>query len=344
MSEDDHTAQHYNHRELYHHVLGMNARDWEAVRETAHQMMGGSPSPMWSDEQGGSLHLAGSLALGGQEFAAGGFSHDDLKDILLCPSPAAAGRLLELENDVQGSGFKNAMKHVLKKAKHVVHKASKWIGTTGVDIGRSVYKGVNEGSKQVAKVADAVKQIPTIGDYAAPIAKIAHKVADTTDKYSPLVGKALDTIEKVADRPKEHGEKAVKAVIENPEQVAKSVAHVVKTAQDTHDAGKTLDAIQSVATGSGLHAGGEMPIDIPKPKKSRKKKSGEPSVSFQMEDMKQGKRPKKHMRKQSMAFSEKKAGKLAEPPVEEGGMLSLPTHTAGSMRLAGRIDPRRIRY
>src|SRR5690242_5459840 len=96
-----------NHKQMYHHLLTTPRHQWEAVREAASQMLGGYPSAMWENENGNAMDIGGMY--GGAMYIAGGFNHEDVRDILMCPSPAAAARLVDLEHDSKGSGFKNAL-------------------------------------------------------------------------------------------------------------------------------------------------------------------------------------------------------------------------------------------
>ncbi len=155
-----------DHKDLYHMVLNFTPGEWEAVRESAHQLMGGAASPMWG---GIDIPVGGAAFIGGAEEP----TYSDLKDVLMTPSRGGAARLLELEHDARGSGFKKAIKKASKHAskffkqgkKHLstINEISKEIGDMGGPIGdyaKAVHSVTNPGMENINRaehIAKAVK-------------------------------------------------------------------------------------------------------------------------------------------------------------------------------------------
>jgi len=176
-----------DHRDLYHHLLDMPNSQWEAIRESAHQMLGGAASHMWGDmgydseedKKGGAYNIGGGHS---REY-----NMHDLKDILMTPSPAAAARMLELEHDAKGSGFKSAVKKAWKGSQKLLKGASK-----GLNKVHSALGDINE-------ITSAMSQQPgPLGEYATNLNKVGKEaqsavkaVQDATEATGEASGKDI---------------------------------------------------------------------------------------------------------------------------------------------------------
>lgn len=150
-----------DHKGLYHMVLNFTPGEWEAVRESAHQLMGGAASPMWGeiDNPGGAAFIGGG---------ADEPSYSDLKDVVMTPSRGGAARLLELENDARGSGFKKAIKKASKHASKFFKQGKKHLNT------------VNEVSKEIGEMGGPV------GDYANKVHSYTNPAVENVNKAETI--------------------------------------------------------------------------------------------------------------------------------------------------------------
>lgn len=330
------------HKEMYHTLLNMHPAHWEAIREAAHQMMGGTPSKMWHDEHGM------PLSAGPAEADGGGYGLEDLRDIVLTPTPQAAGRLIELEHDAGGGSF-------LKSIKSAAKSASKHIASVG--------KYVNKGLKIGKNVADVASDLGgPIGEYGKTASNILGKAQDIKDKYEPLAHKAADTVGHVADaasNPRGALTNVVN-VLKDPEQLksavnqGKDVYDTLKSNSDLHDKiSKTLDAASNAAKNISrgndnnndeteqkiMEApGNPAPADSGAGLPTKKKRKGGKISKAQIGKMQAGKKEKK---RKNTSYG----GMKEDMPKPEGSGMEIAggMPIAGGMRIGGKIcrDPRK---
>lgn len=182
-------------QEMYHRVLRASPREFELYRETASQLIGAQPSPMW-----------GKIVQGDQKEPL----LSDIKNyhqIINMPTPHSAARLLEAEHGLgQGGGFFRSMHHVLGKV-------------------QDYYGGFKKGLGFVQKNQDALSMIPVVGQYVKP----AVKVLDKGDKYigptlkagSDLSGKLSGAQKNTSDKSNEVATVATVDTVENKKLISK---------------------------------------------------------------------------------------------------------------------------
>ena len=346
------------HREMYHTLLNMPPSHWEAIRETAHQMMGGTPSKMWHDDAGG------ALSAGPAEDDGGGYGLEDLRDIVLTPNPQAAARLIELEHDAGGGSFLKSIKSTAKNAgKHIASlgKAKTWdkIYSTG--------KSAISTGKDIADVVSGIGG--PIGSYGQAASNVLGKAKDVANKYEPLAHKTGQTVENAVNAAKDIKEDP-KGAIHNVINIAKDpeqrnaaisgakdlIGHLKGNADISSKVDKTLDAVNSISSSvknnnnkdendmsekvmeapannatDAAAAGGGL-------KKKRGKKAGGKISKAQVGKMQEGKRQKKRKEK---SFG----GMKNDMPMPDGGGMDIGggMPIAGGMRIGGKIcrDPRK---
>lgn len=255
-----------DHKDLYHMVLNFTPHEWEAVREGAHQLMGGSASPMWGD--GGAFDIGGAMDTGGGD---GEPSYHDLRDVLMTPSRGGAARLLELENDARGSGFKKAIKKATKHANKFFKQGKKHLGT------------INEVSKEIGEMGGPV------GDYAKQVHSYTNPAVQNVEKAENIVktvknAKASDmgnTKENIrtgvqlanaalsGDSAKERATN-VKNVVKDKVSKAYGSGFDVGGVEDEEMAGRMMDEAGAMDIGGAMEVGAGMVGDG----KKKKKKGG----------------------------------------------------------------------
>jgi len=175
-----------NHKQMFHHLLVTPKHQWEAVREAASQMLGGAPSAMWENETGNAVEIGGGM-YGGAQYIAGGFNHEDVRDILMCPTAAAAARLVELEHESKGAGFKNALNKAIKLGKNIYHGAKKG------------YNDVSKGLNVASRIADtAAKHY----DIAKPAAQTLHNIQSNKKEIEDVAKEHAKNIKDIVNAAK----------------------------------------------------------------------------------------------------------------------------------------------
>lgn len=245
-----------DHKQMYHSLLDMPHSQWEAIRESAHQMLGGSASDMWGeidhdDSDGAGYHIGG------------GYNMHDLKDVILTPSPAAAARMVELEHDAKSGGFHKAVKKAWAKSQKFFGHANKGLSK------------VNKGLDTVNKVTGVLAAVPSPFQEYAISANEAGKSLHEGTKAAEDVSKKLS--ETSLDQVKDMAVSALK----DPNTYVK-IADLANKAQQG-DAGSMNTggamAIAGSATNPQPDAGG-MPVNalvtdeapMPEEKGKRKRK------------------------------------------------------------------------
>lgn len=156
-----------DHSKLYHQILNFTPHEWEAVRESAHQLMGGAASPMWGEIE----RSGGAMDIGGGDDEP---SYSDLRDVLMTPSRGGAARLLELENDVHGSGFKKALKKAVKHTGKILKGSKRHLQT------------LNEVAAEVGDMGGPV------GDYAKTVHSYTNPTLENVNKAEKIAKAVKD--------------------------------------------------------------------------------------------------------------------------------------------------------
>lgn len=204
--------------EFYHWVLNLNASEWEAIRESANQLIGGAASSMWARHK---LKPENSKLR---------TSMHHYRDILMTPNKGAGARMLELDHDTKGAGFKTALKHAVRGAKNIVKKVNR----AAPKIIASAAKGAQEVGKvasKVGKVASAVGTIPGLEEIGLPVAAAAESVSKVVKTANPLLDKARDLKDKKSLT--SAVSKAAKKAVKDPNKVAKTISNI----QDAYKTG-----------------------------------------------------------------------------------------------------------
>lgn len=218
----DRSAKHFwaeiedmDDKQFYHWVLDLNAKEWEAIREAANQLLGGAVSSMWTghglDSQGAGLKT----------------SMHHYRDILLTPNKGAAARLLELEHDAKGSGFKSAIKHSVKTAKHIVKKTGRAIDKALPKVAKFASKAArvaSDISKGIESGATIAAAVPGLQEYAVPALEASKAANQAFAAAEPIIrkGEKIGESKSGLNELKKIGEYANK----NPNEVAEHIRNV----------------------------------------------------------------------------------------------------------------------
>lgn len=262
-----HHPDEQSHADLYHKILNFSPHEWEAVRESAHQLMGGAASPMWG-EIGSGFDTGGAMDIGGEEP-----TYNDLRDVVMTPSRGGAARLLELENDVRGSGFKKALKKAIKHTGKILKGSKKHLET------------INEVSKEIGEMGGPV------GDYANRVHGATSQGLEHANKAEAVYNAAKNAKPGDIGNTKENirtGVQLANAALtgNNAKERAENVKNVVKgkvqeklsgSGLDTGGAedigGRMMDEAGAMDIGGAMEVGaGNM--SSPEDKKKKKKKGG----------------------------------------------------------------------
>lgn len=269
-----------SHQELYHHLLQMTPYEWEATRESAHQMLGGSASNMWTDERGGAITIGGAYAMGGAMTIGGGhspFHLDDLKDIVLTPTSQAAARMVELEHNAKGSGFKSGVIKALRGAKHIYDK-----GKSAFSKGSKIYKGAVNVARKARPILDIAEELPVVGEVARGAKNLV---------VDPLL--ALDSRRKAMQQKIQPTLDKLKPVAN---QIGNEVNKITASNEDKPEAKTEAAPDINAAQGSGLDKKMFMHMDP----------EMEDDIDEQIQKNKKKKRSKKHYGDQSKSDEEEK--------------------------------------
>lgn len=239
------------HKDLYHMVLDFNPREWEAVREAAHQLMGGAASDMW-----GSIGEGGSMYIGGGDDEP---SYSDLKDVLMTPSRGAAGRLLELEHDAGGAGFKKALKKSVKHAKKIFKGSKKHLSTLN-----SIAAEVSE---MGGPVGDYAKQIHNVTNPTLENVNKAERIANAVANAKPSdlgntrenirTGVQLANAALTGNSARERAENVANVGREKIREKYGSGMDFPGGAEEIGGANSIVAGAEDIGGGSGMYAGAE---------------------------------------------------------------------------------------
>lgn len=149
-----------NEKEMYHHLLNLTPQQFEAYRETATQMLGGVPSPMWDKIADPKEPLESD--------------ENEYENIMRMPNQHAAARLLDADaNSPTGGGFYKALKHVGRKV------------TRLYKMGRGALNFVDRNK-------DLLLDLPGVRDYKEGISGFLDTAVAIDDVVNPLVDAAID--------------------------------------------------------------------------------------------------------------------------------------------------------
>lgn len=155
-----------NEKEMYHHLLNLTPQQFEAYRETATQMLGGVPSPMWDKIANGKEPLESD--------------ENEYENIMRMPNQHAAARLLDADaNSPTGGGFFKALKHVGRKV-------------------TSLYKMGRGALNFVDRNKDLLLELPGVRDYKEGISGFLDTAVAIDDVVNPLVDAAIDASKNTA--------------------------------------------------------------------------------------------------------------------------------------------------
>lgn len=227
--------------EFYHWVLNLNASEWEAIREAANQLIGGNASSMWSHH---------NLKPQNSKLKT---SMHHYRDILLTPNKGAAARMLELDHDTKGSGFKSALKHSVRGAKKIFKKVNR-AAPKAIAKGAEVIGKIGQGAKKAAEIVDAAVKIPEVqkalGESGKQLQEGLKGVHEGVNESAPILAKAknlkhkksltkelkkaskaaiadpnktVDTIKNIQDAYKEGGDKVGKKIISGISATSKAI-------------------------------------------------------------------------------------------------------------------------
>lgn len=204
--------------EFYHWVLDLNARQWEAIREAANQLLGGSVSKMW-------------MPISAKDKAAGLKSGmQNYRDILYMSNKGAGARLVELEHDAMGQGFKSALKHSAKSGRkmllNVAKKFDKGLPKAAKAIGKTV-EGIGKAANIVSGIAApiaAANPESKLGQLASQVNDAALISGDASSRAAPLAEKAKELGNKKSGL--KELKKAAKNIEKNPMKLGQDLANI----------------------------------------------------------------------------------------------------------------------
>lgn len=149
-----------NHKDMYHHLLNLSPQQFEAYRETATQLLGGVPSPMWDKI----VDSKEPLEADPKEY----------EEIINMPNQHAAAKMVESDaSSPTGGGFWKALKHVGRKV-------------------TNLYKGSRGALKFVDRNKDLLLELPGIRDYKENISGFLETANALDETLNPLVDAAID--------------------------------------------------------------------------------------------------------------------------------------------------------
>lgn len=195
-----------NEKEMYHHMLNLTPQQFEAYRETATQMLGGVPSPMWDKITDGKEPLESD--------------ENEYENIMRMPNQHAAARLLDADaNSPTGGGFFKALKHVGRKV-------------------TSLYKMGRGALNFVDRNKDLLLDLPGVRDYKEGISGFLDTAVAIDDVVNPLVDAAIDASRNAATpedrgRLKKMAEKSIDSAIDTHMPQARKYVDAAKDLNNT---------------------------------------------------------------------------------------------------------------
>ena len=195
-----------NEKEMYHHMLNLSPQQFEAYRETATQMLGGVPSPMWDKIADGKEPLESD--------------ENEYENIMRMPNQHAAARLLDADaNSPTGGGFFKALKHVGRKV-------------TGL------YKMGRGALNFVDRNKDLLLDLPGVRDYKEGISGFLDTAVAIDDVVNPLVDAAIDASRNTStpedrNRLKKMAEKSIDSAIDTHMPQARKYVDAAKDLNNT---------------------------------------------------------------------------------------------------------------
>jgi hypothetical protein len=193
-------------KEMYHHLLNLTPHQFEAYRETATQMLGGVPSPMWDKITTGHEPLESDAS--------------EYENIMRMPNQHAAARLLDADaNAPTGGGFFKALKHVGRKV-------------------TSLYKMGRGALNFVDRNKDLLLDLPGVRDYKEGISGFLDTAVAIDDVVNPLVDAAIDASRNAAtaedrNRLKKMAEKSIDSAIDTHMPQARKYVDAAKDLNNT---------------------------------------------------------------------------------------------------------------
>lgn len=180
-----------DHKEMYHSILKLKPVDWEAIRESATQILGGKPSPMWNH-----LKVDTTIPLKSDP--------KNYEHVMRMPNTHSAARMIEAEHSVnRGAGFFDALKHSIEAAAPVLTKGAKFLaenkGTIAnfVPYGNQMMGAIDIGSKIVSiiqKIADSIKNLEPGADSSDIMNAIKDAVIEVVGEEYPSIKGMVEAV------------------------------------------------------------------------------------------------------------------------------------------------------